>query len=73
MQLVIGGSRKVVIDWRKDSFSLMIRSDQLIYDKFKSLRYEKECTHLFYQIKNHITIFDEFTYLSTNVEEELGE
>jgi hypothetical protein len=45
MQLVIGGSRKVVIDSIKDSFSLMIRSDQLIYDKIKSLRNEKKCTH----------------------------
>ncbi len=71
VQLVIGGSRKVIIDPIKDAFSLLTGSNDLI-DEIKPLL-NKKYLPIIHQLKNNIIIYDGFTYLTTNVEDELGE
>lgn len=73
LQLVVGGSKKVLIDPIKDAFSLINQTNELIDNKIASSLSSDEYLHLYNQIKNHVIILDGSTYALTNEEEELGE
>lgn len=70
VHLLIGGSRKMRFDPIKDAFVFLLKFHHLIFDAMKS-KLTSDAISLFDQVKHSTTIYDGFTYLQTNEEEEL--